>query len=224
MPEHLPHTITPVDPAELARALLTAWRDLFGQPPTRAAILTLMAQSAHETGHWRAVHNFNIGNVKSREGDGRDYTNFRCRERENGADVWYDPPHPATRFRAFRTLREGVADHLAFLKGSKRYGKAWEALEHGRPYEFAAQLRAGGYYTDPVEVYARGLLRFFDEFDHAIPLMLVPHADELDDETKARTVAALARSSFELRAEVDDAARADTEPAPPKKSEPPGVA
>ena len=215
MPEKLTHAITPVAPAELASALVAAWRDLFGVSPTRAAILVLMAQSAHETARWKAVHNFNIGNVKSVQGDGFDYTHFRCRERENGVDRWYDPPHPATRFRAFRTLREGVVDHLAFLKRSKRYGKAWAALERGRPYEFATELKAVGYYTDPVEVYARALLRFFDEFDRTVPLELEPPPlDELDDETKRRTMQRVALSLDVMRREVVDGV-ADTEPAPP---------
>jgi len=233
MADQLEHEITTVNPAELAGALVAAWRELFGVTPTRAAIITLMAQSAHETGRWKYVHNFNIGNVKSSLDDGRDFTFFRCREKINGKDVWFDPPHPATRFRAFRTLREGVVDHLAFLKGRKRYAAAWAALEAGRPFQFAEQLKAAGYYTDPAEVYARGMVRYFDEFEQGLPLELAP--PDIDEDTRKRTLDLVARSLWEMDAagvaaprhvEPDDdqgegVAVSDTEPAPPPDEEPP---
>lgn len=200
MAEYLPHTITPIPPAELASALLRAWRELFGESPPRPVLLVLMAQSAHETGEWKHVHNYNIGNVKGAEGDGHDWTNFRCRERVNGKDVYFDPPHPATRFRAFRTLTEGCVDLLVFLKTRKRYAAAWDALLTGDPVAFATALKAGGYYTDPVEVYARGLRFFFNKFDRMVPAEVEP--PDLDEWTVANVKAQVALSLDRLRAEA----------------------
>lgn len=210
MPEHLPNVLTPITAVELAGALVAAWRSLFDAMPARASVLILVAQSAHETGRWRATHCFNIGNVKSREGDGRDYTMFRCREVVGGKTVFFDPPHPATRFRAFRTLGEGAIDHLGFLRGSKRYADAWSEIEAGHPYGFAEALKRGGYYTDPVAIYARALGLFFAEFDRALPAELEPPA--LDDATALRTQALVALSLRDLAGEF---VSRDTDPAPP---------
>jgi hypothetical protein len=221
----IPNTITPITATELASALVAAWRSLFGHVPSRRSILVLLAQSAHETAEWRAVHCFNIGNVKSIEGDGYDYTYFRCRERIDGRDVYLEPPHPATRFRAFRTLAEGTIDHLAFLKGRRRWARAWEAIERGSPAEFAVALKTAGYYTDPVEVYSRRLVAFYKLFDASLPAELVP--PEVDAETAARAQGLVAMSLHRMAgvfvtgdpngATCDDDAIAtsDTEPAPP---------
>jgi hypothetical protein len=200
MAEQLPNVINQITAPELASALVNAWRKLFDTAPARATVLLLLAQSAHETGKWKkGLHCWNIGNIKSREGDGRDWTMFRCREVIGGKTVWFDPPHPATRFRAFRTLAEGAIDHLAFLRGSKRYADAWKAVERGAPTAFAQTLKAGGYYTDPVEVYSRALNSFFKEFDRTLPAELEPPA--IDDETAARAKALVALSLQDLGAQ-----------------------
>ena len=211
----LPALRTMFTAAELAAALTEGWRTLFGAAPSRNAILVLMAQSAHETGQWGKVICFNIGNVKSVEGDGYDHTFFRTREKENGRDLVYEPPHPATRFRAFRSLADGVIDHLAFLYGKRRYAAAWEALKTGDPTKFAKALKEGGYYTDPVEVYARGLERYFAKFDSSVPLELEPLV--IDEETARRTQGLVADS---LRKMAGEFVTGETDPAPPPADEP----
>jgi hypothetical protein len=200
MAEHLPNVTNQITAAELASALLHAWRELFGSTPARTSILLIVAQSAHETGRWaKGLHCFNIGNIKCSEGDGRDFTMFRCREVIGGKNVYFDPPHPATRFRAFRTLAEGAIDHLAFLRGSKRYGAAWKAVERGAPTAFAQTLKDGGYYTDPVEVYAKALNAFVKEFDRTLPAELEPPV--IDAEAAARAQGLVALSLRELGGE-----------------------
>ena len=215
MAEHLPNVITPITAAELASALVAAWRSLFAVMPARGSILVLMAQSAHETGKWKkGLHCFNIGNVKSRVDDGRDWTMFRVRERENGKDVYYDPPHPATRFRAFRTLAEGAIDHLGFLRGSKRYADAWGEIENGAPHGFAEALKAGGYYTDPVEVYARALGLFFAEFSRTLPAVLEPPPIDEAGAMRAQGLVTLSLRDLAGKFVVHD-----TDPAPPPDDE-----
>src|SRR6266568_2263174 len=114
-PEELPAIRTPCSPEDLALAFCSAWRALLGSAPSRDSILLLLAHSALETGHWKSMMCNNIGNVKSRDGDGRCWTFFRCNEIIGGKVLWFDPPHPVCRFRAFQTLTEGAVDHIAFL-------------------------------------------------------------------------------------------------------------
>jgi hypothetical protein len=193
----LQNVITPITATELASALDAAWVALFGSSPSRNTLLVLLAQSAHETGKWASIHCFNIGNVKSVEGDGRDYTYFRCREKKpTGETVWLEPKHPGTRFRAYRTLAEAAIDHLSFLRGMKRYAAAWEALVEGKPREFVSALKAGGYFTDGEDIYARAVGRFFAEFNGALPI-LVPEL-EVDDALAKRAQGLVALSLHEL--------------------------
>lgn len=231
MAEFIQHAITPITPAAFASALVAAWRTFFGGEAPRQAIVLLMAQSAHETGEWKYVHNFNIGNVKAVQGDGYDWTMFRCREKDkDGKDVFFDPPHPATRFRAFRTLAEGAIDHLAFLYGRARYATAWAELKSGDPWKFASALRAAGYYTDPVEVYAGAIARYARQFSASLPPELEAHPVDEDTARRAQGLVALSLAALRLRedfgAQDTELGRdpdlavmvADTEPAPSDES------
>ncbi|HMI84887.1 MAG TPA: glucosaminidase domain-containing protein [Polyangiaceae bacterium] len=228
MAEFIPHAITPITPTVFASALVAGWRTFFGGEAPRQAIVLLMAQSAHETASWKYVHNFNIGNIKAVDGDGYDWTMFRCREKVGGNDVWLDPPNPGTRFRAFRSLTEGAIDHLAFLYGRARYATAWAELKSGDPLKFATALRAAGYYTDPVDVYAGAVTRYAKQFGASLPAELEPHP--VDDDTARRVQGLVALSLAALRLREDFGAQdteqlgrdpdlagmvADTEPAPP---------
>jgi len=196
----LPNAMTVVGAEPLAICLYNAWQKLLGEFPERGAILTLLGFSAHETGRWKACHCWNLGNVKSKEGDGRDHTFFRCWEVEQGQTVWYNPPHPATRFRAFRTLTEGAVDYLGFLRGSRRYARAWPELALGNPVAFVQALKAGGYFTAPEGPVAASVSSLFREFDKRIaPFDTAPEPD-IDDATRERTQALVALSLSELAA------------------------
>jgi hypothetical protein len=56
-----------------------------------------------------------------------------------------------------------MAEHLRLLR-EKRYASSWGAIERGDPTAFATQLKAKGYYTAPLEDYARGLRSMLAEF------------------------------------------------------------
>src|SRR4051812_47046500 len=142
--------------------MVLAWRGLCGAPPDRASILTLLAQISHETG-LRSCHCWNLGNFKWTEGDPHDFTMYRCWELEHGQKVWYDPPHPATRFRAYGSLAEGMVDFLAFLR--KRYAFAWQHVVDGDPAAFCKALKAAHYFTDDEEVYEHDVVRYFHAYD-----------------------------------------------------------
>lgn len=179
MPQRLPDQKTPVSRQAVLEALWKAWMGFFNSVPKRESIWVLMAQWALETGWGKSMHCYNMGNVKSREGDGFDYTYFACNEillkasaeryqrnspqtakitsyRADGtAIIWFYPDHPGCRFRAFNSLREGAADHLALI--FKRFSRAWPAVAEGDPSKFAHLLKLQGYYTADEASYTRTL-------------------------------------------------------------------
>lgn len=200
--EQLDDVRTVVDPEALAVELTAAWRALRDETPQRGSILVLMAHSALETGRWKSCHCWNLGNVKSKLDDGRDFTFFRCNEVINGKVVWFDPPHPFTRFRAFRTLREGALDHLAFLMGMKRYAEAWPFVLNPDPDAFVHALKAGGYFTADPGPYAHAVASIYREYSARLPFEPAPVDPELDDETKARAMERVALCLNELAEQV----------------------
>lgn len=162
MSSELPDVLTHATPIEVARALRRAWMLLFGAEPSRESVCVLLAQGALETGRWRSMHCWNLGNIKSVPGDGRSWTFFRCNEIIGGKEVWFDPPHPASRFRAYDSLDEGAHDYLQLLR--KRFAVAWPAVLAGDPDGFVRKLKAAGYFTAAVEPYARSVVSLFREF------------------------------------------------------------
>lgn len=150
---------------DLIEALWRGYLAYFGTPPTRESLWIIAAQVILETG-LKYCHNYNFGNVKSKDGDGFDYQFFGCGEEVplsmanawkakdpglitlkrvytvNGkqmASVWIDPPHWVSRFRAFHTAAEGALDHIALLV--KRFPNAWDAALRKDPQGYAHALR-----------------------------------------------------------------------------------
>lgn len=134
--------LTHVTPLQFLQGLSQAWVNIFTTPAKKEQLLVLAAQSAIETGRWKYNHSYNFGNVKSVEGDGRDYCYFACWEvfskpvaaayvansrpdaraaitehRSDGTDVvWFYPEHPACRFRAYEVHdADGKIDEWASM-------------------------------------------------------------------------------------------------------------
>lgn len=154
-------TRTDVDPNALYLAVRIAWRAQVGTEPSRAQLLTLMAQSDLETGSWRACMNYNLAGIKHVAGDGHDYASYQTHEVLNGQTVTI-----VQTFRAYPTLDAGVADWLALLRG--RFGYAWPAIEAADVADFAHRLHARGYYTAPEQQYAAGLRARYAALDAKI--------------------------------------------------------
>jgi hypothetical protein len=200
MATKFPDKKTPVTKAEVISALWQAWMCYFGEaPPHKECIWLLIAQWALETGWGASMHNYNMGNAKSQEGDGFDYQYFACWEilpikqaesmaqstpalvkitkrRPDGmAVVWFQPEHPACRFRAFGSLLEGAIDHIHLV--ASRYRRAWPEILKGDIDAYARALKAQGYYTADESLYAAGLRNCYnaiakEPFDYAsIPVM-----------------------------------------------------
>jgi hypothetical protein len=207
MPVELPDKLTPVTKAEVIEAFWLAWGNYFGQYPERKeSVWVLVAQWALETGWGKSMHNYNMGNAKSRPGDGFDYQFFKCNEvlplkraqamaaasplakittiRSNGtAIVWLYPKHPGCRFRAFKTLLDGVVDHLHLV--AQRYHKAWPYIIAGDPAEYSKALKRQGYYTADEALYTKAIKGCFnavakEPFDYeALPVLTDHEASHL---------------------------------------------
>jgi hypothetical protein len=189
MPEKLPDTRIKVLPEQVFSALVNSWYKLFQEIPKKESICCLMAQISLETGYFGStggLHNFNLGNLKSREGDEKDYTFFACNELlsleqakslaakdpntakitkifDNGkAYIWFYPDHIFCRFRAYRSLDDGAFDYLLLLY--KRFQKAWPAIIAGNPTLFSKKLSEQTYYTAPEPIYTKTLLFWYSSF------------------------------------------------------------
>jgi hypothetical protein len=155
---------------DFAKACILAWKRLTGLFPKKEVVGIIWAQHALETGNGGFCWNHNIGNLKCTETQASAGVPYMMLagtwEMINGHKVIFQPPHPATWFRAFASLDEGMTAHLDLLK-NRRYATCWPAVESGEPAAFAAALRARGYYTASVEDYTRlmkvGHLRWMRE-------------------------------------------------------------
>lgn len=164
----VPTVRTQYSQVELTKALIEGWMDAFGTRPTRNSIAVLWAQNAIETGLTVSMWNNNIGNVKYVANNSDTPSIEYCMlknvfEFVNGKKVTFQPPHPATWFRSFKTLKDGVKHHLAFLRNN-RYKNAWPSVVVGDPAEFSRQLRKSGYYTAPEETYIKAMTGYYNKF------------------------------------------------------------
>lgn len=178
---------TVVTMREYIRAVIRAWKHADPGPCTKGSCAVLYAQYMIETGG-AACWNWNVGNVKHVKGDGYDYHELRgvwegvspvtagnliaagLATADNSPDhakavgpgrvsVLFQPPHPATWFRAFPNLATAMEDHLKTL--AKRFAAAWPAVIAGSHGEFARLLKSRGYFTASAEAYAAGMARPF---------------------------------------------------------------
>lgn len=178
MVQCLEDELTPVTVPEVYAALERAWVSKNNEIPSRASLLVLLAQWAEETGRGKSIHRFNIANIKWTSGCGFDYTMFRCSEVIDGVERFFDPPHPATWFRAYPDLDTGAADYLDELE--RRFVHAWPAVLAGDPRQFAKLLKEAGYYTADETLYENAVASLDAEFDRTVP----PDVDQAPDSTR----------------------------------------
>lgn len=206
MPQERQDEVTPLQPLPLACALAVAWKALWGAPPARESVLTLLAQIRHETG-FKYCHANNLGNFKSVEGDGRDWVVFQTWERDkSGARV-----SMRARFRAYPTLEAGAVDYLASLKS--RYGGAWQFVEAGDPNGFVHALKARGYFTDLESTYAADVVRAYNLFSATLQFDCDPLGER---EPSMQELVALTQAEHPLTEDIDWMGRRPTDPAPPE--------
>lgn len=188
--QQVPVKRTVVSMKDFARAVLACWHLVENQPPSKRAVGVLWAQYAIETGG-QNCWNWNVGNVKSRAGDGYDWHALNGvwegvspdeakrlvasgearidpspdHAKAVGAgrvSVIFQPPHPQTRFRAFTTLDEAMEDHIKLV--ARRFAPAWPHVLAGNVDAFARALKSRGYFTADAGAYARGMMPAFNAF------------------------------------------------------------
>lgn len=161
---------------EARDAMWRAYKVVFGEEIKTPALSVLLAHSALETGHWKVgIWNWNFGNVKASASYPGKHQYFRCNELINGKYVWYDPPHPQCRFRAYDSPAEGLEHHLRFLGTStnpwgkpNRYQAAWDQAMAGNPAEFVTELRRARYFTAYLEPYKRTVVQLTEKFSREL--------------------------------------------------------
>ena len=169
MPAKLVPTVrTTYSEKEIVKGLIEGWIEAFGTTPSKESIGVIRAQNGIETSSNNCWNN-NIGNVKfvsneTSEAENQEFMYLKnVWEILNGQKVVFQPPHPATAFRSFPTLKDGIAHHLNLLKHG-RYKKAWVDIEAGSVSNFAITLKNARYYTANVADYISGMNSFYKKY------------------------------------------------------------
>ena len=136
----------------------------------RATLAILWAQYALETARGARCFGWNLGNVMRFPGTPCDWCELRTFE-------YLDPDGAGPRkvervdtigtFRVYPDADAGALAYLEQLRGG-RFRPAFDAALSGDPRRFAVVLKERGYYTAPVEDYARGIVSLAGEVAHAL--------------------------------------------------------
>ena len=223
MAKEIDDRLTFVSEADIGVAIQHGWcRYNNAAPANNDSIFLLMAQWALETNRGKAMHNFNVGNVKDVAGVGAyDWQYFPCEEDldhgyaaklstsplvkivgHNAAGLcttWFYPKHPGCCFRAFETLDDGVLDHLVLLNHNPHFKCAWPAVLQGNPQQFVHLLKASGYFTASEAQYTKSVTSLFLEYKHKIVL---PPPPTFTDVEQAQISSAVALS---MQNQIDNA-------------------
>lgn len=181
-PRELPAKKTPITLYELWNESMLQWEEM--AVPVRAAIELYLAHVMAETG-LEHCWDFNIGNKKSKVGDGQHWQFFACGEeltanqleiaRSFGKDLvtvvskyardgkeYYScrikPKHPYCRFQAFESLADGVRAQLSYLR-NPTHDNVLAALQTGDPAAYNRELVVDKYYTASPARYLSSLQR-----------------------------------------------------------------
>jgi hypothetical protein len=96
---------TPITAQDLANAISDVWESVVGGPPGQA-IPVFIAQSAFETGDWKWIWNYNVGNIA---GTGPTGDSYAATANPQSGVTSAQAPHV---WRSYDTLAEGVTDWL----------------------------------------------------------------------------------------------------------------
>lgn len=190
---------THLTPEVAIEAFAYAHLKVMGQLPTPGALACFVAQSALETGNWQHMKNYNFGNIKPPTDWDGDVTMFRCNELIRGKYEWFDPPHPQTRFVAFKDAAEGAAYQLTFLATRERYEFAWHWACAGSPDPFVRALHMAGYFTAKVEPYVRAVVAIWHKLLEPCAAWLRGDGHLIDDELREHVGAVVALTLFDAR-------------------------
>jgi hypothetical protein len=197
---------TVIDVDSYARAVRTA-----APPLSREAVGVMWAQYAIETGRGAYCWNWNIGNLKVTRSQADAGVPFfmlpNTWEILGGKRVVFQPPHEQTWFRHFDSLADAMGHHVGFLR--RKYGAAWAHIVGGDPTRATEALKAGGYFTGSLEVYASSMRHLHAEFMRTADW---PYPVEPNEVTVASTAHGSSVVDWALEArEADRRAKLDAE-------------
>ncbi len=157
-----PPTRTPLSPASAISALWQAHQNVIGGPCPAALLEILAAQSALETGRWKSMWNWNFGNIRGHGPDGAWTSINGASEIIDGKEVFYGLGSD-NMFAAYPDAVAGASGLVSFLGVAShppkpnRYQLAWEAAIAGDVGKYCSELRANGYFTANLDLYAKGV-------------------------------------------------------------------
>lgn len=170
----VPTVATPCTP----RDLLLALRAVLGL--SFESCMVLVTHWAIETATGSRCFNWNVGNKKKVKG--RPYMMLRgtweilasvpagaasATKRPDGLyRVTFQPPHPQTHFMSFDSLGEGTEYYANGLR--TKYHRCWPHVLTPSPDGFARALKSHGYYTAPVESYAKMMTSRYGQLFKAV--------------------------------------------------------
>jgi hypothetical protein len=156
---------TPLSADEMALYLREGFRSLEGEP-TNDIVAILWSQAVLETGRDKnsMMRNYNYGNIKKNLDYSPNWTSYDAGEFLNGKHEMFYPFHYQTFFAAWKTPLDGAKGYITFLKHRKRYVKAWAELLKGDTVAFVRELKAGGYFTAPLDKYTALVVKLTNEF------------------------------------------------------------
>ena len=154
-----------------AHALIDAWKRLYNEIPNEKQLSILLAQCILETGHFHFCKNFNFGNVKASNSYDGYVQYYKASEIINGKEVFFYPPHPQTRFRAFLSASDGAFDYILFLQ-NKRYAIAVTHLKNGDVIRYTTALSAAGYFTASLTKYLKIMQSLYNKTIKVAPSYL----------------------------------------------------
>lgn len=175
------------NPKDIKSALITAWLHTFHSSPPPGSIEVLMAHQALETGRWGHMPNYNLGGIRPSSDDqlwtsfvtfevltvdvGREWVKKSTLAEpcmvvstfpDGRVKIQAAPLHPATIFRAFETLEEGIQEYFNVLYN--RFSKCWSAVISGDPSKFVQALKDQHYFTGDLGQYSSAVVSLFKEF------------------------------------------------------------
>lgn len=147
------------------QALASCWQahqNVIGGPLEDSLLAILVAQSALETGRWKAMWNFNAGNIRG-FGPGGEWTSIHgASEIIDGKEV-FPAFGPENRFASYPSAVSGFEGLVRFLGTSShppepnRYAVAWQCARVGNVVGYCAALQAHGYFTANLASYTEGV-------------------------------------------------------------------
>lgn len=162
---HVPAKKTPISKEDFKSSLINIWDDVFPDIPiTNEAIGILWAQTSLETGNFKHMYNYNLGNVKATPSWSQSnlWTNFSTSEVINGEEIKFSKYHPVSFWRAFETLEEGMKQYLSVL--AKGYRSAVIAASKGDTEKFVRELKKNRYFTASESKYNTAVSRIYEQY------------------------------------------------------------